>query len=126
MSNTKKKSAKVLKNIESEFDNAELKKEVLRLRQENFELREQLEKEKAEATAKEISKIEAKFRARLEIENLEVERTSFWSKQNHKINEDEYYRIKNIANGLEARLQSANETIERMKQQYDHSKKNLF
>lgn len=126
MSNTKKKSAKVLKNIESEFDNAELKKEVLRLRQENLELREQLEKEKAEATAKEISKIEAKFRVRLEIESLEVERTSFWSKQNHKINEDEYYRIKNIANGLEARLQSANETIERMKQQYDHSKKNLF
>lgn len=124
MSNAKKKSAKALKN--SEFDNAELKKEVLRLRQENLELREQLEKEKAETAAKEISKIEAKFRARLEIENLEVERTSFWSKQNNKINEDEYYRIKNIANGLEARLQSANETIERMKQQYDHSKKNLF
>lgn len=123
---SKKKPVKVLKNIESEPGNEELKKEVLRLRQENLELREQLEKEKTEAAARETSKIETKFRARLGIENLEVERTSFWSKQNNKIDEDEYYRIKNIANGLEARLQSANETIERMRQQHDNVKKNLF
>jgi hypothetical protein len=123
---SKKKPVQVLKSIEKEIDNEELKKEVLRLRQENLELREQLEKEKAEVAAKETFKIESKFRDRLEMENIEIERTSFRSRQNKRIEEEEYYKIKNIANGLEARLQSANETIERMRQQHNHLKKNLF